>query len=164
MWAFGLAAAILVADQATKFLVQSTMDLNQTIEIAGDLLKITYIHNPSAAFGIAFGPTDFYILFSFVASIVVSIYIVRLPKREYWPRIALGMILAGAIGNMIDRLRMGEVIDFIQVGLSERVVWPIFNVADMGVSVGVVLLLFYYMVAGDPPPVEAVVEHGGTRD
>jgi len=152
MWAFGLAAAILALDQATKFLVQTTMVRNQSLEVAGDLLKITYIHNPSAAFGLSIGSVMFYIIFSVVASIVVVFYLLRLPKSEYWPRIALAMILAGAIGNLIDRLRLGEVVDFIQIGLSENLIWPIFNVADMGVSVGVTLLLFYYLVSGEPSP------------
>lgn len=149
MWAFGLAALIVAIDQATKALVQAVMLLNQSIPIAGFLLRITYIRNPSAAFGLSIAPAYFYIIFSVVASVVVGYYIVRLPKRDYWPRIALAMILAGAIGNLIDRLRFGEVTDFIQVGLSERLVWPIFNVADMGVSVGVTLLLLFFLVTGE---------------
>jgi signal peptidase II len=158
MWAFGLAGLILALDQATKSLVQSTMVRNQSIEVAGQLLRITYIHNPSAAFGISLFSVDFHIVFSAAAAVAVGIYIVRLPRGEYWPRIALAGILAGALGNMIDRLRLGEVVDFIQVGLSERVVWPIFNVADMGVSVGVTLLLLYYLVVGDPPPEEQALQ------
>jgi signal peptidase II len=149
MWAFGLSALIVVLDQAPKALVAATMSPNQSIPIAGFLLRITYIRNPSAAFGLSLGPATFYIIFSVVASLVVSYYIVKLPKRNHWPRIALAMILAGAVGNLIDRLRFGEVVDFIQVGLSERLVWPIFNVADMGVSVGVVLLMLFFLVVGE---------------
>lgn len=149
MWAFGLSALIVVLDQATKALITATMSPNQSIPIAGFLLRITYIRNPSAAFGLSLGPATFYIIFSVVASLVVSYYIVKLPKRDHWPRIALAMILAGAVGNLIDRLRFGEVVDFIQVGLSERLVWPIFNVADMGVSVGVVLLMLFFLVVGE---------------
>lgn len=149
MWAFGLAALIVAIDQATKALVQAVMLPNQSIPIAGFLLRITYIRNPSAAFGLSIAPAYFYVIFSVVASVVVGYYIVRLPKWDYWPRIALAMILAGAIGNLIDRLRFGEVTDFIQVGLSERLVWPIFNVADMGVSVGVTLLLLFFLVTGE---------------
>lgn len=158
MWAFGLAALILAADQATKLLVQVSMVQNQSIEVAGQLLRITYIQNPSAAFGLSFGPSSFYLIFGVVASIVVTLYLLRLPDGEYWPRIALAMILAGALGNLIDRFRLGEVVDFIQVGLSERLVWPIFNVADMGVSIGVTLLLFYYLVVGDPPERDDTLE------
>jgi len=149
MWAFGLAALIVAIDQATKALVQTVMLPNQSIPIAGFLLRITYIRNPSAAFGLSLAPATFYVIFGVVASVVVGYYIVRLPKRDYWPRIALAMILAGAIGNLIDRLRFGEVTDFIQIGLSERLVWPIFNVADMGVSVGVTLLLLFFLVTGE---------------
>jgi len=149
MWAFGLAALIVAIDQATKALIQAVMLPNQSIPIAGFLLRITYIRNPSAAFGLSIAPAAFYVIFGVVASVVIGYYIVRLPKRDYWPRIALAMILAGAIGNLIDRLRFGEVTDFIQVGLSERLVWPIFNVADMGVSVGVTLLLLFFLVTGE---------------
>jgi signal peptidase II len=160
MWAFGLAAAVLAVDQATKLLVQATMVQGQSIPVAGWLLRITYIHNPSAAFGLTLGSVNFYIVFSLVASVVVSWYIVRLPRGEYWPRIALGLVLAGALGNVLDRIRIGEVVDFIQIGLSERLVWPIFNVADMGVSVGVTLLLLYFLVAGEPEPLRTA----GTDD
>ena len=133
MWGFGLAAIILAADQATKALIHATMDPYQSVPIAGQLLRITYIRNPEAAFGLSLGSTTFHIIFSIIASLVISYYIIRLPRREYWPRITLAMILAGALGNLVDRLRFGEVVDFIQVGLSERMVWPIFNVADYGI-------------------------------
>lgn len=150
MWGFLLAAGIVVLDQVTKGIVQVTMVPHQSIPVVGYLLRITYIHNPSAAFGLNLGSVYFYIVFSAVASLVVSWYLVKLPRGEYWPRIALSLILAGAVGNLIDRIRLGEVIDFIQIGLSDRLVWPIFNVADMGVSTGVVLLLLYFTVIGDP--------------
>ncbi|MFO7768557.1 MAG: signal peptidase II [bacterium] len=150
MWAFGLAAVWLAADQATKYLVQASMAQNQSIPVAGHLLRITYIHNPSAAFGLDLGSIGFYIIFSVAASVAVSWYIVRLPRKEYWPRIALALILAGAVGNLIDRVRLGEVVDFIQVGLSQRLTWPIFNVADIGVSAGVTLLILYFLVVGEP--------------
>jgi signal peptidase II len=152
MWAFGLAALIVAVDQATKLLIQANMVPGQSIPVVGWLFRLTYIHNPSAAFGLAFGTINFYILFGIVASVVVSGYLLRLPRREYWPKIALALILAGAVGNLVDRIRLGEVIDFIQVGLSEQVVWPIFNVADMGVSTGVTLLLLYFIVIGEPQP------------
>jgi len=162
MWAFGLAALIVAVDQATKLLIQATLVPGQSIPVMGWLVRITYIRNPSAAFGLAFGTVNFYILFGVAASIVVSWYLLRLPRGEYWPRIALALILAGALGNLIDRLRLGEVIDFIQVGLSERIVWPIFNVADLGVSTGVILLLIYFIVVGEPQP--ATTGPGGEGD
>ncbi len=160
MRAFGLSACIVVLDQVTKALVVATMTQNQSIIVAGYLLRITYIRNPAAAFGLDLGSVGFYIIFSIIASIVVSYYIIRLPRQDYWPRIALAMILAGALGNLIDRLRFGEVIDFIQVGLSSRLIWPIFNVADMGVSAGVVLLMLFFLVIGEEE-VEEKVEEGG---
>lgn len=159
-WAFGLSACIVVLDQATKALVTATMTQNQSVIIAGYLLRITYIRNPAAAFGLNLGSIGFYIIFSVIASIVVSYYIIRLPRQDHWPRVALAMILAGALGNLIDRLRFGEVIDFIQVGLSSRLVWPIFNVADMGVSVGVALLMLFFLVVGEEEVEEEVEDYG----
>lgn len=149
MWFFGLAALILATDQVTKAIIQTTLDPNQSIVIIGQLLRITYIRNPAAAFGLDIASSTFHIVFSIIASLVISYYLVKLPRREYWPRIALAMILAGALGNLVDRLRFGEVVDFIQVGLSERLIWPIFNVADMGVSVGVTILMLFFLVTGD---------------
>ena len=149
MWSFLLAGGILALDQITKLIVMNTMTENQSITILGNLLKITYIQNPGAAFGLHIAPSIFHAVFSAIAAVVISWFIVTLPRKEYWPRIALALVLAGALGNLIDRLRVGEVIDFIQVGLTESLVWPIFNVADMGVSTGVVLLMLFFLVVGD---------------
>jgi len=158
MWGFGLAAFILIVDQATKALVAASMSPNQSITLVGDLLLLTYIRNPASAFGLQLAPSWFNVVFGIVASLVISWYLIRLPKREYWPRIALAMIMAGALGNLIDRVRFGEVVDFIHVGLSSQVVWPIFNVADIGVSAGTVLLMLYFIVIGEPEPRDARLE------
>jgi len=149
MWSFLLAGGILALDQITKAIVMASMSQNQSITVLGNLFRITYIHNPGAAFGLHIAPSTFHAVFNAVASIVISYFLVTLPKKEYWPRIALALVLAGALGNLVDRLRIGEVIDFIQVGLSDRLIWPIFNVADMGVSTGVVLLMLFFLVVGD---------------
>jgi len=158
MWGFGLAAFILLVDQASKALVSSSMAPNQSIPLIGDLLRLTYIRNPASAFGLHLAPGWFNVVFGIVASIVISWYLIRLPKREYWPRIALAMIMAGALGNLIDRVRFGEVVDFLHVGLSPQVVWPIFNVADIGVSCGTALLMLYFIVIGEPEPRNARLE------
>lgn len=149
MWSFLLAGGILALDQLTKAVITATMTENQSLSLVGDLLQITFIRNPGAAFGLRIAPSTFHAVFSAVAAVVISWFLITLPKKEYWPRIALAMVLAGALGNLIDRVRVGEVIDFIQVGLSETLIWPIFNVADMGVSTGVVLLMFFFLVVGD---------------
>ncbi len=158
MWGFGLAAFILLTDQVTKALITVSMTPNQSIPLIGDLLQLTYIRNPASAFGLDLVPSWFNVIFGVVASLVIAWYMIRLPKREYWPRIALAMILAGALGNLVDRVRFGDVVDFIHVGLSSRVVWPIFNVADMGVSVGVTLLMLYFIVIGEPDQRDAQLD------
>ncbi len=108
MWGFGLAALILLTDQASKALIATSMAPNQSIPLIGDLLRLTYIRNPASAFGLHLAPSWFNVVFGIVASVVISWYMIRLPKREYWPRIALAMIMAGALGNLIDRVRFGE--------------------------------------------------------
>lgn len=158
MWGFALAAFILLTDQVTKALITVSMTPNQSIPLIGDLLQLTYIRNPASAFGLDLAPSWFNVIFGVVASLVIAWYMIRLPKREYWPRIALAMILAGALGNLVDRVRFGDVVDFIHVGLSSRVVWPIFNVADMGVSVGVTLLMLYFIVIGEPDQRDAQLD------
>ena len=130
MWGFGLAALILLGDQVSKALISTSMAPNQSIPLIGDLLRLTYIRNPASAFGRHLAPSWFNVVFGIVASVVISWYMIRLPKREYWPRIALAMIMAGALGNLIDRVRFGEVVDFLHVGLSSQVVWPISRVVN----------------------------------
>ncbi|MFQ6092469.1 MAG: signal peptidase II [bacterium] len=131
----------VLADQSSKALVQRALQLKESVQLVGSLVKITYIHNPKGAFGLPLGGRLFFVIFSVLASLFILYYLFRIPKERVWSKRALALILGGAVGNLIDRFRFGEVVDFIDLGVGNTR-WPIFNVADIAVTAGVALLLY----------------------
>ena len=136
----GWTAIIIIIDQLSKFIISQTMTPFQSTPVLGDVLRLTFIKNPGMAFGIRVGNHLFFAVFSIIASVVILIYLFRLKPENMWARFALASILGGAIGNLIDRLLYKEVIDFIDVRIIH---WPVFNVADIAVTVGMVILIGY---------------------
>jgi signal peptidase II len=141
---FGVAALTLVADRVTKTIVVNNLALYETWEppIVGGLVRITYTTNTGAAFGLF---PDQGILFVVIAIVVIAAIIVyyrQLPAGYGLARIALGLQLAGALGNLIDRLRQGYVVDFVDLNFWPLKDWPVFNLADSAIVVGVGLLAF----------------------
>lgn len=140
LWIIPLAVAL---DQASKLIVRGSMTLYQSEPVLGDFFRLTYIHNPGAAFGLNMGSPFLHTAFS-VLALGVLIYLYRsLAAAERLARLALCLVLGGAVGNIIDRLYLGEVVDFFDFGLGD-LRWPIFNVADSCVTVGVLLLALGY--------------------
>jgi signal peptidase II len=133
------AAMILVLDQTTKWLASSRLDLGQPVALLGDFVRLTLVHNTGAAFGLFPGSRGPFIVVSLLAIGVVLYLFLRETYRSIMNRVLLGCILGGAIGNLIDRVRLGWVIDFIDLGLGSAR-WPVFNVADSAVTLGVLLL------------------------
>ncbi len=146
-----ISAVILVVDQITKWMVKSWLHLHQSIPVIGDTIRLTFVENPGMAFGIRlfeehpFMSRWFFTIVSVIASILLIgyIYKMRFERRTY--RVALGLILGGAVGNLIDRLLYGRVVDFLDAdipdlfGMSR---WPVFNVADSAVVCGMILITF----------------------
>lgn len=139
----GVLAVVLVLDVATKLLVQRTMMLHQQIEILGDLVRLTYIHNPGAAFGIYLGGQSrvIFMLLSVVAlGALLGMYWVT-PVANRVRLAAIALVCGGAVGNLIDRVRSHHgVVDFLDMGIGESLRWPVFNVADVAVTTGAILL------------------------
>ena len=131
--------SVVIIDQISKYIVQQSMALYTSIPLLGDFVKLTYIHNPGAAFGIMPGNRTVFLALSLIACGVMLYYLYIIPRTERWGRLALMGILGGAVGNLIDRIRFGEVTDFVDVGF-ETYRWPVFNVADMAVTIGVAIL------------------------
>lgn len=138
-----LAAAILLADVVSKVVVVATVEPGEDIRLLGGLLYLTQLRNLGAAFSFAEGAT---ILFSLIA-VVVSVVIVRAARRMFstgWA-VALGLVLGGALGNLVDRIfrdpgfLQGGVVDFLSVLAPDGRVWPVFNVADSAIVCGGVL-------------------------
>ncbi len=165
-----IAAGVVVVDQATKLVVHQTMSMPpyRSIDLIGDWLKFTFTENPGMAFGITFGPVGMVTAFSIIATLLIIVYLYRV-RKGYTPyRASLALILGGAIGNIIDRMFygmlfgygnffQGRVVDFIHVNLwsgyvpdavplvggNYMALFPIWNVADMAIVVGVVGILVF---------------------
>lgn len=140
---FGMIAVLgLILDQATKLYIDHSMQLFQSIPVLDNFFHITYVRNRGAAFSFlshASWRLPFFIGVSIVAAIAILIAFFRLRNDQKLAQISLAMIFSGAVGNLIDRMRMGEVIDFLDVHWYQHH-WPAFNVADSMICVGVFLL------------------------
>jgi signal peptidase II len=137
-----ISVIVLILDQATKIFIDRTMDLHSTITVVENFFNITYIRNKGAAFGFLAESSfrlPFFILISIIAVVVIIGIFRKLRPEQKLTAISLSLIFAGALGNLIDRIRLGEVIDFIYVHWYEHY-WPAFNVADSAICVGVFLL------------------------
>lgn len=139
----GLSLLALVLDQVTKLLVDSTMQLYQSIPLL-PFFKLTYVHNTGAAFSFLSESGGwqrwFFAGLALVISVVIAVWLSRLEKHETLLAVALSLILGGAVGNLIDRLAYGYVIDFLDVYYGTWH-WPAFNIADSAITLGVVLML-----------------------
>lgn len=149
---------ILIADQGTKYLIDSTMTLHGSFPVIPGLFNITYIRNPGAAFGFLADASPlfrgvFFIIVTILAVGLIVYYLKTQPLYDPLMTLSLSLILAGALGNLVDRIRFGEVIDFLDFYIGSAH-WPAFNVADTAISVGAVLL-FFTMVTGGKKPTRA---------
>jgi signal peptidase II len=139
-----LVVFIILLDRWTKWLVDTRLLLNQTIQVIDGFLNITYVQNTGVAFGILDSlqssiKSSILSLLTIGAIVAVLAYAWRTPLSQRLLQVALSLILAGALGNLFDRMRYGYVIDFIEVYFrSYR--WPSFNVADSAITAGVALL------------------------
>ena len=140
-------AVLIVIDQVTKYFIHTGMALHESIPVIPGFFSITYIRNPGAAFGFLAGasPTFRYVFFIGVTLAAIGLilhYLRTYAADDQLLTISLGMILSGAVGNLIDRVRFGEVIDFLDVYLGTSH-WPAFNVADSAISVGAFILFIH---------------------
>ncbi|MBI4390403.1 MAG: lipoprotein signal peptidase [candidate division NC10 bacterium] len=145
VWFYGLAGAVVVLDQTTKLLVERAFRLGESVAILPGFFNLTYVLNPGAAFGLFAGAAaafrgPFFITISLLAVVLISYYHARYARGRPLAVVGLGLILGGAAGNLIDRLRVGMVVDFLDFHVGGYH-WPAFNVADSGITIGVGLLL-----------------------
>lgn len=143
---FGAAAGALALDLFTKQLVLQRFALGESLPLLPGL-ALTYVRNPGAAFSmLADAPASLRVPF-FLGVVLLAVLAVfwmlkSTEAQDRLSRLGLGLILGGALGNAVDRVRFGEVVDFIEVGVRSVYTWPIFNAADSAVCVGVTLLLW----------------------
>ncbi len=184
-----LSGIIILCDQLTKLMVKGVhipvlgiswtgMPYGSSRPVLGDFFRLTYIENPGMAFGIDVGGKLYFSIFSIVASIAIIYYLYRTRHERLGFRIALAMILGGAVGNLIDRvyygvlfdeapLFYGKVVDFFDVDFFNVSIWgyhlsrwPVFNIADASVTLGVLLLLFTHRTAIVPDELAAMKPGG----
>jgi signal peptidase II len=140
-----VAAIVLVADQIVKAVVEDRITLGEKIDVLGPL-GLTLSHNRGVAFGLAGGSGAPLVLVTLVALGVVLYLFSRNPTRP-WMWIAAGLLAGGAVGNLTDRIRAGAVTDFVDLPP-----WPPFNLADMSITAGVILLVLIYLREAEREP------------
>jgi signal peptidase II len=138
-----LSLILVIADQLTKMMVLGSLELYESIEITS-FFSLTHVHNYGAAFSFLADEDGwqqyFLVSISTIASIAIILWMRKTSTNQPYKLIALSLILSGAIGNLIDRAVFGFVIDFINLHYQDFY-WPVFNVADTAITLGVILLL-----------------------
>jgi len=152
-------AAIVLLDQGTKALVVRTLPLHGYVSLIDGVLSLSHVRNRGAAFGLLSDwdlpyQTVLLAALSLCALLAIAVYFVRLPPTARLPRMALALVLGGAVGNLFDRLRLGYVVDFVHVYWRQHQ-WPDFNVADSAITVGVTLLVLDILRSPGSSPAEA---------
>ncbi len=140
---YSTAIVVLLIDQLTKKLVLGNLEMHHPEEILGNFLRFTPAWNRGAAFSMPWGGPLFLTVVTAAAAVMVSVFIWRLGRRSPLFRTGMGAILGGALGNLLDRFMYGRVLDFIDIGLPGRR-WPTFNVADIAITIGGILLVILY--------------------
>jgi signal peptidase II len=156
---------VLVADQLSKAWAVATLGPQphqRVIPLVGDWLNLVYSRNTGVAFGLFQNWSQLFIFTSiFITAGAIYAYIYHLPNQSLSIQVAMGLVVGGALGNIMDRIRLGYVVDFISVGW-----WPVFNLADSGITVGVFILALYLIFVGDelPQPRPAPRDDGLLRE
>ncbi|NDD91695.1 signal peptidase II [bacterium] len=139
--------SILAADQWTKMIIIDKFALGESIPVISSFFNLTYVRNTGAAFGFlaAAHPSfriPFFLAIPVIALVVIGLLFKKLPERDIKTAMALSLVMGGAVGNLIDRVRFGYVVDFLDFHWKFQAHFPAFNVADSAICVGVALLMF----------------------
>ncbi|HWV08359.1 signal peptidase II [Pseudomonas sp.] len=139
-----LSLLVFVVDQVTKFWFDNNLSMYQQIVVIPDYFSWTLAYNTGAAFSFLAGASGwqrwFFAAIAVVVSVVLVIWLKRLKSDETWLAVALALVLGGALGNLVDRVVFGHVVDFILVHWQNRWYFPAFNIADTAISLGAILL------------------------
>ena len=146
---FLIAAGVVLLDQLTKGLVTQKLLLHENLEVIPGFFNLTYVRNTGGAFGLLAGEasrlrTGLFLAVSCAALGIVFYLYTKIPPGKKWLDAGLALTFGGALGNLIDRLRFGEVVDFLDFHIG-TMHWPAFNVADSAISVGIGIFCFYLL-------------------
>ena len=154
-------------DQVSMYIIKTQMDLFESKPVLGSFFQITYVENDGAAFGVQLGRPKIFLALSVIAAILVLYYLIRMRDKNWLPQLALAFIAAGAIGNLTDRFINGKVVDFFDIEFFDIYIpsfnflgitlsgysmtrWPVFNVADIAITCGMIIIISYLIFVGDP--------------
>lgn len=160
--------SVVIVDQVTKLIINKSMHLYQSFRVLGDFFRITYVENTGMAFGIKVGYSGFFTVFAVIASLAIMFYLFKMKGEKFIARFSMALILGGAIGNLWDRLTRNSVVDFLDFEFFDISIpafqllffdfpgyalqrWPVFNVADIAITVGM-MLLFLFILTERPAP------------
>jgi len=149
---------IIALDQSTKLIIQQTLPLHKTVEIIPGFFNLIHVRNTGGAFGIFGGEKGhvgsvLFVAASLVAVGILVILFLRVKEHEKMLTFSLALLLSGAIGNLLDRLSYGEVIDFLDFYISPYH-WPAFNVADSAISIGIGLMALELLIKEQKKPIK----------
>lgn len=135
-----IALILLSVDQFSKYIIRQKMSLAESIPVIKSIFHITYVENTGIAFGLFPQGHSLFIVISLIIILVIIFFERKKVIKSLKERFCLGLVLGGALGNLIDRLRFGFVIDFLDFRI-----WPVFNLADSGVCIGGILMVFFLL-------------------
>ena len=135
-----IVAAVMLVDQLSKQFIVRTMEVGQSVTVISNFLYITYVRNPGAAFGMLPYQTAFFVVITVLVGAFIIFYYRLLAEDHKWLRLGLSLQLGGALGNLVDRLSEGYVVDFINF-----TIWPpVFNIADSAIVIGIGIFLIAF--------------------
>ena len=139
-----LIIGVFILDQSTKWLIDGNMNLYQSIPVINDFFYLTYVTNDGMAFGLSLPGGQFTLTALSIIMTFILVYFFWLEKNSHYVmKLSLSLIISGALGNLIDRILAGKVIDFIHIKIGSHWEWYIFNIADTSVSIGMILFIFH---------------------
>lgn len=154
-----IASAVLAADQVTKALVRAYIGLHDQITVLPDILWLTHVQNDGAAFGVLDGGRWLFVTISAVVLVAILWALLALESQSRMLLAGLGLVFGGAVGNMIDRVAIGTVTDFFDLGW-----FPVFNIADIALDVGVALIVLWLLFSPEHRAADSRVQLPGADD
>ncbi len=139
-----LAMLVVLFDQYSKYYIQSNMVVGHSIPVIQDVFHLTYILNPGAAFGVLEYKTTFFVSVALLMIGGIVLFYQRITKMHKLLRLGVGLLSGGALGNVIDRVRLGCVVDFFDFRI-----WPVFNVADIAIVMGVACIIYVLLFVAE---------------
>jgi len=158
---------VFVIDQATKVLARLYLQEEGSVSVIGNFFRLTYAENPGIAFGIQLGNKTLFTILIGIASLAILYYLNKIRGELFPARFALALIFGGALGNLLDRIAFGKVVDFLDFEFFDFIMhrWPVFNVADMAITIGMVILIVIVLLdRGQDQEKQATKSDGETSE